>query len=352
MEIQKTEFYNDFLHYYNKAKILQFRNKEINNLNEFELEEMHVAVNDPLMLNVHIYDCIDRRQAGFSNALQDIHGKREPKEKAKLPIFTKKDNKILTRFIHLFHRFTGSGASFESDHGYRNSHVKTLCRLADNAKTDESALLRMKAYIVDCNKPMVTSKGNQPPSLKNPDKQRYRLAMQYYFDNFAEDFIKDYSEWIDADTSHRGNPVPITAAVDFCLAWHKKRGFKQWKFVLTAFVMDDAEYFPLDVDPNSHCYFGSNCIKAFELMFTKPKGRVNKQEWHDKCMDMLVQDTGGQPYSLEDVACDMIRYWTEFVPKKDYEHLEPHQKRNNSLLKINGEYPDHIKQRIIEVCGD
>jgi hypothetical protein len=68
-------------------------------------------------------------------------------------------------------------------------------------------------------------------------------------------------------------------------------------------------------------------------------------------MDILVEATGGQPYSLEDVACDMIRYWTEYVPKNGYEHLLPAQKRNNSSLKVFGEYPQEVKDRLKEVIG-
>lgn len=354
-EIQTTPFFNDFLAYYKKAQLLQFRNENQYKLPQEELDQITNVVQDPLMTNVHIYDCVERRQAGFSNALEDIHGKRSPAELRNYPDYSDSwfmSNKCIIRFIHLFHRFTGSGASFEKDHGYRNNHVNTLCRLADNAKSEESALLRMKTYIIDCSKPMVTSIGNQPPSLKNKEPEKYRLAMQYYFDNFAIDFILDYNYYLVRDLMERSGPRSIKQAVDFCCKWHKDRGFKQWKFVLTAFVMDDAEYYPQDVDPNSDVYFGSNCIKAFELMFTKPKKRMNKQLWHDECMRILADATGGQPYSLEDVACDMIRYWTEYIPKNGYNHLSLEQKQNNSILKVNGQYPEEVKKRIVEVCGE
>lgn len=345
--IQTTEFYNDFIAYYHKAALLQGRNEG--------LVLGDIKVDDPLMMNVHIYDCVERRQAGFSNILEDLHGKRSPKTLARLPKIRDDHDKLVMRFFHLFHRFTGSGASFEEDHGYRNSLIPHLLDNVlgeiDLSESSEDIMSHLVIYIADYSDKMVTSIGNQPPSLKNKDPEKYRLAMQYYFDNFAIDFIKDYSKYLVAYYYNCGGKMPIKKAVDFCCKWHKDRGFKQWKFVLTAFVMDDAEYYPEEVDPDSHCYFGANCLKAFELMFTKPQKKLNKQLWHDQCMEIIVKNTGGQPYSLEDVACDMIRYWTEYIPKKGYEHLSEDQKKNNSTLKVNGEYPKEIKERFQKVLG-
>jgi hypothetical protein len=52
-------------------------------------------------------------------------------------------------------------------------------------------------------------------------------------------------------------------------------------------------------------------------------------------MQDLVDLTGNQPYSLEDVVCDAVRYWGNYVPK-GYEHLQPHQITRLSKLKIQG----------------
>lgn len=343
--IKTTKFYDDFLNYYKKAKALQ---------TAIENEVHLTVVNDPLMENVHIYDCVERRMAGFSNVLQDLHGKRSPTTFSRIPVCNHLEDKVLMRFLHLIHRFTGSGASFEEDHGYRNSIIPKLVEFCnhvyDRQSTRDSALLVqdcINIILSHCG-PTVTSKGNQPPSLKNSDPKKYKLAQHYYFDNFAYDFIIAYNEFLIDNFMSRSGPRGIQKAVDFCLKWHKDRGFKQWKFVMTAFVMDDAEYYPEDIDPNSACYYGSNCIKAFKLMFERPKS-MKTQAWHDKCMELMVQDTQGQPYSLEDVACDMIRYWTEYVPKNGYGHLNDEQKRNNSILKINGEYPENIVLRMDEV---
>ena len=61
--------------------------------------------------------------------------------------------------------------------------------------------------------------------------------------------------------------------------------------------------------------------------------KSKKQLWYEQCMQDLVDLTGNQPYSLEDVVCDAVRYWGNYVPK-GYEHLQPHQITRLSKLKI------------------
>jgi hypothetical protein len=208
-----------------------------------------------------------------------------------------------------------------------------------------------KLAIITNAKPMVTSVGNQPPSLKNPDPSKYRLAQQYYFDQVAEHFVNDYMVFLVDLAYINDKPIGIKEAVDFCCSWHKAKGFKQWHFVLTAFVMDTAEYYPELVDPKSHCYYGSNCVRAFDLIFEKTKGDPkSKAEYQEACMTELCKAVVGRPYDVEDVACDYIRYLKEYIPK-GYEHLTPGQTKNNSTLKINGEYSPEILERINKVLG-
>ena len=312
----RTDFYYDFMEYHLKAKVLQDRN--------LGKEHPKVDVNDPLMMNIHIYDIVERQHAGFSNALQDLHGKRLPKKDIRLPKYV--FDLYTWNFLHLFHRFTGSGASFESDHGYRNSKVGQLAEIGDVDKMIE--------YIIALKEPMVTSIGNQPPSLKNPDKDKYRLAQQYYFDNHARDFIRAYTDYL-----LEGNRKSIKEAVNWCLDWHSERGFKRWKFVITAFVMDNAEYNPNLVDPKSHCYYGKNAQNSMKLMFQRGSKEIklNKEQWDEKMMGELVKATDNKPFNLEDVLCDYIRYIKEYIPANDYGHLSSKQKQNNSLLK-RGKY--------------
>jgi hypothetical protein len=350
----KTEFYDAFLDYYDKAATLQYRN--------CGNAAPDTKCGDPIMDNISIYDTVNRKYAGFSKALEDVHGVRCENHLKRYPDYSDKLDIVTFHFIHLFHRFTGSGASFrpiydeegyrrDDEHGYYNNHVNVLCDLAQRHNLIENRIKYMKKYIVNNKLPMVTSIGNQPPSLKNGDPSKYRLAQQYYFDNYAEDFIRDYISYIRlACLQYHPKGVGIKEAVDFCCRWHKDRGFKQWHFVLTAFVMDTAEYYPELVDRDSHCYYGANCIKSFKLIFEKEKSdKMKNAEFYEKCMQELVtKRPQSKPYDMEDVCCDFIRYVVEYKPK-GYDHLNPDQCKNNSVLKLNGEYTEAQKQRINKI---
>lgn len=351
----KTEFFNDFVEYYKKAKLLQERNcvtpkGPLSNVQD-------IRTGDPLMDSVTIYDTVNRRHAGFSKILEDIHGVRVRKDLQKLQHLNDVCSTTEFHFLHLLHRFTGSGASFQPtflpdgtrnprEHGYHNSIIPDILMMIGM-----DGIEGVRFSIVNRTKPMVTSVGNQPPSLKNPDPTKYRLAQQYYFDQIAESFVKDYLAFLINNKFLRNAPTGIKEAVDFACDWHSERKFKRWHFVLTAFVMDTAEYYPELVDPSSHCYYGANCVRGFDLMFTKESTDPrNKAAYQELCMTELCKAVGGKPYDVEDVVCDVIRYWVEHIPK-GYDHLTPEQRRNNSTLKINGDYPEAIAQRIKEVIG-
>lgn len=346
----KTEFFSDFISYYRKAEILENRNIGILPAN--------TVVNDPLMMAVSIYDTVHRRHAGFSKVEEDLTGKRVRKDLKRLKTF---DLDILKfHFIFWFHRFTGSGASFypryladgslnPKEHGYCNSHCEKLAELG--AISGNGDVSKMREYIVNCQEPMCTSIGNQGPSLKNGNPSKYRLSMQYYFDTHAEDFIKSYIDYILNNKALFDTQIGIKDGVDFALKWHKSRGMKQWHFILTAFVMDTAEYYPRYVDPKSHCYYGKNCIRSMDLCFTKEKSDKEKgNEWYEKCMTITCETLNCNPYDVEDAFCDYIRYIKEYIPK-GYEHLTVEQRKNNSTLKVNDEYPKEIQDRINVILG-
>lgn len=337
--MKKTEFFKDFCNYYEKASHLQLENRKL---------YVGRSIDDPIMENITIYDTVNRRYAGFSKALEDIHGKREEAFLKRYADFSGSLSLEEFHLVHLVHRFTGSGASFQptllpdgtrnpSEHGYKNNHVEELCKL--------QGINHMIDYLVKCTEPMVTSVGNQPPSMKNGNPSKYRLAQQYYYDNFSRDFIRDYVQYLRENKS-----IGIKDGVDFSCKWHKDRGFKQWRFVLTAFVMDSAEYYPEFVDPESHCYYGANCIRSFDLIFDKEKGDPKKNDYYEACMTELCRAVKGRPYDVEDVCCDYIRYIKEYIPK-GYDHLTEEQRKNNSTLKVNGVYPPQIQDRIAKILG-
>lgn len=98
----------------------------------------------------------------------------------------------------------------------------------------------------------------------------------------------------------------ITDVVDLGNHWLRSRGFKRQNFVLTAFAMDLAEYYPDLVDQDSDVYVGSNASKCLKMILPK----MNK----NKALRYLCEITGNysKPYDMEDVACDFIRYIDNF----------------------------------------
>lgn len=333
--IQVNRYYDDFLTYYDKAKVLQ---------NECNLGgKPYVGmVGDDLMEQVTIYDTVERRYAGFSNMLQDLWlGSANPKF-FKQPAWMQertmsydgqheKWNDYTWLYVFLLHRATGSGASFEGDHGYRNTILPHIAM-----KRDVAAMVE---FIKDYDQAMFTSIGNQIPPFPKPE-QPYATGGKFYLATMAPRLIADVLEHIENAKFHGMRLVPIREIVDFMTEWHHSRGLRAFHFVFTAFAADIADYMPHYVDPKSHMYYGKNAKEAMELMATKVKG--TKDQFYDSVMAAAVRDTLGDPRDLEDVMCDFIRYQENYIPdnrEKTYAHLDRAAVWNNSAIT------DHPKGR-------
>ncbi|NDC22766.1 MAG: hypothetical protein EBZ49_01365, partial [Proteobacteria bacterium] len=129
-----TEYYYDFLDYYKKAKIMQ---KECN----YGLtSHLSSTVDDDLMKNVQIYDCIERVAAGFSQIVHDVfYGWSEDHpywERMQAGLATKQREEVskkwtgkrkvfgLPEWLYLFllHRVTGSAINYsKKPSGYHNT---------------------------------------------------------------------------------------------------------------------------------------------------------------------------------------------------------------------------------------
>ena len=168
MVIKPKPSYDGFKSYYTKAHWLQ-TNCNLGNLS-YTGREAITAVNDPLMQNNEIYDCVNRRYAGFSNVPQDLFHRTDTPKFNKLTqshqnliaAYQTGDWQLRDFFYALMvHRITGSGASFNVDHGYRNSIVKhfgTCNHMGHMQDMIDSASRR--------GVPLFTSIGNQPPAPK------------------------------------------------------------------------------------------------------------------------------------------------------------------------------------------
>jgi len=335
-QITETIYWEDFKKYYDKAAILQTINIASDKGRDTS-EDLHV--DDPLQHHITIYDTVDREFAGFSNAIQQIwYGSNNPK---KWQVDSRFDGYNLHAmdwfYLFMIHRVTGSGASFSYDHGFRNSILSDMALKTDN-------MIHMRNYVLSemkTGRPIFTSIGNQIPQFPKPNAE-YPRGSQLYISEYMPHLVKDFYTHL----SYNPLTMSIRDGVDWINEWHKSQGLKCFHFVMTAFVMDVAQYFPTLIDPWSQVNYGSNAIKALNLLF-KNEGYKQK-DFLDAAMEIICNEFRspydprdhernlGKGLSLEDVACDYVRYVECYVPK-GYEHLEPWQVTNKSLI------PHHAK---------
>jgi hypothetical protein len=329
MKITPTPYYQDFLNYYQKAKVLQ---------NQCNLggKPYVGAVGDDLMEQVHIYDTVERRYAGFSNMLQDLWlAEDNPKFKKQshfhqgltMSFSGLREKWTLTTWIYVFlvHRLTGSGASFERDHGYRNTIIPQIARF-DNVSD-------MADYIKIHHGPMFTSIGNQIPAFPKP-RGEYKTGGKLYLCEYAPKLAAELVAYISWANTKIGHKVSIRDLVDFMCAFNKRHGINAFHFVFTATAADLADYCPDLVDEGSHMYYGKNAKEAMDLFATKV-GKLTKDQFYDEVMEMAKADVQGFPKDIEDVMCDYIRYVENYIPdnrEQTYAHLDRTKVWNNSAI--------------------
>ena len=292
-------------YYYPKAGWLQ------DNVNwgplDYEGPEANKIINDPLLQKIDIYDCKTRNAAGFSNVLQDLRfGSKTPKWR-----WQKEDRRKISAsnddiswsietwlYVFLCHRITGSGASFENDHGYRNNIIQHWSKHRDIKDMAED-LVETKAS----GKAMFTSIGNQPPAPKkgvsNVDFMTKELPTVI---NKFTDFLL---------LKRRGHKE----IVDHLNEHNKKAGHRKFNFQYAAFSMDCSDYFPENADVDSHTYLGNNAVRCMK--------KLSKGWKDDDFMDLLREKTGGKPKDLEDVMCDFVRFGQNYVPRGNgtFDHI-------------------------------
>jgi hypothetical protein len=331
-----TDYFFDFVQYYDRAKRLQEMN--ISSPTGRDVDE-DPGFYDPLMQYVTIYDCVDRRLAGFSNALQQVFlGSDNPKRWQADPYFDGWRDWATTKaqmWLCLWHRVTGSGASFSHDHGFRNSKVALLARSCPDLETMKAESLRL----LYSKEPCFTSIGNQIPPFPKPRQLIDDKGSQRYFDEYACQLVSHVCAVLHKNLNYmeRG-PLTIPEVVREIELWCRQRKLKVFRFVYTAWAMDLATYWPHLVDPKSHVHYGKNALESLGLMFD---GFTPKLV--DRAMERIMDVTGNdEPMSLEDVLCDYVRYIERYVPK-GYEHLEPWQVQNTSSVKHPVRHPSYLK---------
>jgi hypothetical protein len=344
-ELVATDVYPELLRYVGMAARLQDANISSPTGRDVTIP----LVDDALCQWVTIYDVIERRYAGFSNALQQLRwGSENPKRWQALAEFDGFfDSTPFTAWLYLclLHRVTGSGASFSSDHGFRNTVVPDAARAYRSGKS-------MPNYVwgqMQTGRPVFTSIGNQIPAFPKPHEP-YDRGSELYIHRVMPSLIMDLNDWLVKESRGVAPYFLIKDVVDWMGAWHRSHGINRFEFVHTAFVMDIAEYHPHLVSPMSHCYFGANADKCAALLFEKPKG-LKKPAFHDAVMERFQSDvwalrpeTPGFPMSLEDVLCDGVRWMRNYIPK-GYDHLTPDQIQTSApdLLGRHESYYRHLE---------
>ena len=292
-------------YYYPKAGWLQ------DNVNwgplDYEGPEANEIINDPLLQKIDIYDCKTRNAAGFSNVLQDLRfGSKTPKwrwqkeDRRKISASNDDISWSIETWLYAFlcHRITGSGASFENDHGYRNNIIQHWGKHRDIKDMAED-LVETKAS----GKPMFTSIGNQPPAPKKG------VSNVDFMANELPEVINKFTDFL--LLKRRGHKE----IVDHLNEHNKKAGHRKFNFQYAAFSMDCSDYFPENADVDSHTYLGNNAVRCMK--------KLSKGWKDDDFMDLLREKTGGKPKDLEDVMCDFVRFGQNYVPRGNgtFDHI-------------------------------
>ena len=308
-------------YYYPRAKWLQ-ENCNWGKLSYVGSEATKV-VNDSLMQSIDIYDCYTRNAAGFSNVLQDLrHGSNTPKRhhhdesrRRLVDSYNTGGWDIKTWFyVYLCHRMTGSGASFTSDHGYRNNIVQHWGTLESIEEMQESLKSTKAAGTA-----LFTSIGNQPPAprkgVSNVDFMCDELPL----------LLDRCVDWL-----HSGSKKTHKQVVDFLNEYNTEQGHRRFNFAYAAFSYDLGDYHKDLVDDMSHGYFGNNSLRSMKMMSS---GYTT-----DEFMDVLCERMGGAPRDNEDVLCDFVRFGQNYVPRSDstFNHV-PSTITNNSGWKSGWE---------------
>ena len=193
------------------------------------------------MQKIDIYDCYTRNAAGFQNVLQDLKfGSETPKSRwhdSRRKDINKWNNEITWGlstwfFVFMCHRITGSGASFENDHGYRNNIMQYWGTQFGKLGVKEMCedLVKMKA-----NQPIFTSIGNQPPAPKkgttNVDFMTKELPPLIY----------RFTDWLLYEKIDGREMKTHKEIVDYLNAYNKTAGHRKFNFQYAAFSMDCIE---------------------------------------------------------------------------------------------------------------
>jgi len=327
MSIETTEYYDEFLRYFFLAQDQQEKCNVSSNSPYGMLSHIESNMNDDLMENVELYDVVERKYAGFSQIVNDcFYGWTD-----KHPYWQKMNAGKITRqretvakdwtgkhsdfslpewlYIFILHRVCGSAINYATKpSGYHNTILFSL----HQCKDIEMMTRMINVYPTS----FYTSVGYQFPSFPKPPAG-YKRAGDYYLTEFAPRLARDLAEYLEI-----GSKKDLREIGNFMLTWNTKNGLKQYKFQYAAVIADIADWYPQYVNKDSMFYYGTNAVECISYL-AKSTVKMKQEDFLDKVMMKIFEDTKSVPYNAEDVCCDFIRWVENYIrPGAHYNHLD------------------------------
>ena len=348
MRLETTEYYDEFLRYYGLAKW------QHDNCNLGRVPHDKSPFDDDLMKHVHLYDVVERKYAGFTQILLDLwygtsnnHPYHQKLHEVRKGI-AEKSNHLhsywsLPEWLYVFilHRVTGSGINYGKKHsGYHNTLLPDLleCRTIEE----------MVEKVQRAQKSFYTSVGYQFPAFPKPQRG-FKKGGDFFLGVYAPVLARQLAEWLVA-----GEKKSLREVGEWMFEWNRKQGLRAFKFQYAATVADIADFFPQLVHVDSSFFYGTNAVECISYLAVKPK-KMKPLDFLDSVMEQAMQDTGGMPYDLEDVACDTIRWIENYVrPGHDYDHLDRDKVFSSHRLWWHpyGRQKKHLEHKLVSSFND
>lgn len=307
-------YYDEFLRYYELAALQQ---KECN-LGITPHKELDIK--DDLMMNVELYDVVERKYAGFSQIVHDIVYQKSVLhpyyKKISMGLASKERMQMIENWhgrnhtklnwlwLFLMHRVTGSAINYgKNPSGYHNTLLWHLHDCRD--------LQDFISCIWSMRTPFYTSIGYQFPAF--PKHKDYKRGGDNFLINYAPRLVYDVLDWLT-----QKNTVDFREIGEYMFDWNKKQNLRAYKFQYSAFIADIADWMPEYINRASPFYYGTNAKECISYI-----SGSTKEKDLDKTMQRIYDDTGAYPYNAEDVCCDFIRWVENYInPNSDYAHLD------------------------------
>ena len=327
MSIATTEYYSEFLRYFQLASEQQVKCNVADVPPYGMMKHEESGMNDDLLEQVHLYDVVERKYAGFSQIVNDcFYGwteqhpywkKMEAGQTHRMREMVAKDwtgkhsDFDLPEWLYIFilHRVCGSAINYATKpSGYYN----TLLIHLNQAKDMEGMTKLVKHYP----NPFYTSIGYQFPSFPKP-LAGYKRGGDYYLCEYAPRLARDLADFL-----QNGGKKDLREIGEFMFNWNYANGLNAYRFQYAAVIADIADWYPHFVNKESMFYYGTNAVECISYL-AKPTKKMKQEEFLDKVMTRIYEDTGSIPYNAEDVCCDYIRWIESYVrPGSHYDHLD------------------------------